>query len=109
VSKVSVKLWLAEAWRFTLHPDGTACGRRALHADGDPAAFRQQALLAYHIGTAAGALTRFVLSYLHVFEPTKGAKVALGRFLVVLGVQTCRERRDVFGFVASVSRPGQRK
>jgi putative flippase GtrA len=89
VNKVSIRRWLAEAWRFTLH---ILTGLLAVAAHYTLMAillhFGSKALVATTIGTAAGALTRFVLSYLHVFEPTRGAKVALGRFLVVLGMQT---------------------
>ncbi len=85
----SIKRWLAEFWRFTLH---ILTGLLAVAAHYALMAillyFGSKPLVATTIGTAAGALTRFVLSYLHVFEPTKGAKVAIGRFLVVLGAQT---------------------
>ena len=39
------------------------------------------------LGFVGGALTRFALSYLHVFSPSRGVKVASVRFLLVIAVQ----------------------
>lgn len=39
------------------------------------------------LGFAAGALTRFGLSYWHVFEPSRGMTAAGGRFAVAIAVQ----------------------
>jgi putative flippase GtrA len=39
------------------------------------------------VGFLAGALTRFSLSYWHVFAPTRGVRVASLRFVVVIAVQ----------------------
>jgi putative flippase GtrA len=39
------------------------------------------------IGFVAGALTRFALSYWHVFYPSRGVKVASVRFVLVILVQ----------------------
>jgi putative flippase GtrA len=39
------------------------------------------------LGFAGGAATRFALSYWHIFEPTRGMKVASARFLVVILLQ----------------------
>ena len=38
-------------------------------------------------GFAAGALTRFTLSYWHIFEPTRGVRVASVRFALVIALQ----------------------
>jgi putative flippase GtrA len=38
-------------------------------------------------GFAAGAFTRFVLSYWHIFEPTRGVRVASLRFMLVITLQ----------------------
>ena len=38
-------------------------------------------------GFAAGALTRFALSYWHIFEPTHGVRVASLRFAVFIALQ----------------------
>ena len=45
------------------------------------------ALPATTIGFVAGAATRFLLSYFHVFEPTSGVRGAMVRFVVLLGMQ----------------------
>lgn len=88
MNRDSVRFWLAECWRFTLH---VLTGVLAVLAHYTLMAillhFGSNALLATTIGFAAGAFTRFLLSYFHVFEPTKGASVAVGRFLVALAVQ----------------------
>jgi putative flippase GtrA len=39
------------------------------------------------VGFMAGALTRFTLSYWHIFEPTRGVRVASLRFVVVIALQ----------------------
>ncbi len=39
------------------------------------------------LGFVAGALTRFVLSYWHVFSPSRGVKVASLRFVVAITAQ----------------------
>ena len=39
------------------------------------------------VGFMAGALTRFALSYWHIFEPTRGVRVASVRFVVVIALQ----------------------
>lgn len=39
------------------------------------------------IGLLAGALTRFVLSYAHIFAPTRGVPVAGLRFVVAIAAQ----------------------
>ncbi len=39
------------------------------------------------VGFGAGALTRFALSYAHIFAPTKGVRVAGFRFAVAIAAQ----------------------
>lgn len=39
------------------------------------------------LGFVAGALTRFALSYWHIFEPTRGVRVAGMRFVVAIALQ----------------------
>ena len=39
------------------------------------------------LGFSGGALTRFALSYWHVFSPSQGVKVASLRFVLVIAVQ----------------------
>lgn len=39
------------------------------------------------IGFVAGALTRFLLSYAHIFTPTRGVQVAGKRFIFAIAVQ----------------------
>ena len=39
------------------------------------------------VGFAAGALTRFILSYAHIFSPTAGMHAAGLRFLFAIGAQ----------------------
>ena len=39
------------------------------------------------LGFIAGALTRFALSYWHIFEPTRGVRVASLRFAVAITLQ----------------------
>jgi putative flippase GtrA len=39
------------------------------------------------IGFAAGAATRFILSYAHIFEPTRGIHTAGARFAVAIALQ----------------------
>ena len=39
------------------------------------------------IGFLAGALTRFVLSYAHIFAPTRGVQAAGARFVVAIAAQ----------------------
>lgn len=39
------------------------------------------------LGFVAGALTRFALSYWHIFEPTRGVRVASLRFAVAISLQ----------------------
>jgi putative flippase GtrA len=39
------------------------------------------------IGFLGGALTRFALSYWHIFAPTRGVKVASARFVIVIAMQ----------------------
>jgi putative flippase GtrA len=88
VSGDPLERWIAECRRFTLH---ILTGFLAVAAHyalmGVLLHFGSAALMATTIGFAAGALTRFLLSYFHVFEPTKGAGVAVGRFLVALAAQ----------------------
>jgi putative flippase GtrA len=38
-------------------------------------------------GFCAGALTRFALSYWHIFEPSRGVRVASLRFVVAIAAQ----------------------
>jgi putative flippase GtrA len=44
-------------------------------------------VLASSVGFAAGALTRFALSYWRVFLPTRGVTAASSRFVVAVGLQ----------------------
>jgi len=102
VSGDSVKYWIAECRRFTLHIlTGflTVAAHYALM--GVLLHFGSAALLATTIGFAGGALTRFLLSYFHVFEPTKGATVAVGRFLVALAAQALANGALFSAFLAS--------
>jgi putative flippase GtrA len=46
-----------------------------------------QAVPASTAGFAAGALTRFALSYWHIFEPSRGVRVASVRFIIVIAIQ----------------------
>lgn len=39
------------------------------------------------VGFLAGALTRFVLSYAHIFAPTRGVQAAGARFVVAIAAQ----------------------
>ena len=39
------------------------------------------------LGFLAGAVTRFVLSYAHIFAPTRGVQAAGIRFVVAIGAQ----------------------
>lgn len=39
------------------------------------------------IGFLAGALTRFILSYAHIFAPTRGVQAAGARFVVAIAAQ----------------------
>jgi putative flippase GtrA len=39
------------------------------------------------VGFGAGALTRFALSYWHIFEPSRGVRVASLRFVVAIAAQ----------------------
>lgn len=44
-------------------------------------------LLASTIGFGAGAITRFLLSYFHVFSPTSGVRKVMVRFALALAIQ----------------------
>lgn len=44
-------------------------------------------ILASTLGFCAGAITRFLLSYFHVFSPTSGVRKAMFRFLLALFIQ----------------------
>lgn len=44
-------------------------------------------LLASTLGFCAGAITRFLLSYFHVFSPTSGVRKAMFRFVLALFIQ----------------------
>lgn len=44
-------------------------------------------LLASTLGFGAGAITRFLLSYFHVFSPTSGVRKVMFRFVLALFVQ----------------------
>lgn len=83
-----LRSWLAEAWRFSLHG---LTGLLAVLAHYSLMAILLNmgiaALLATTIGFSAGAVTRFVLAYWHVFEPTNGPRVAIGRFVVTIAAQ----------------------
>jgi putative flippase GtrA len=39
------------------------------------------------VGFLAGALTRFTLSYAHIFEPTRGVRIAGMRFVLAIAAQ----------------------
>jgi putative flippase GtrA len=39
------------------------------------------------LGFVGGASTRFILSYWHIFEPSRGVRVASLRFAVVIALQ----------------------
>ena len=49
--------------------------------------FSAGAVLASSVGFMAGATTRFLLSYFHVFMPTLAVPHAMVRFVLVLAVQ----------------------
>lgn len=44
-------------------------------------------LLASTLGFSVGAITRFLLSYFHVFSPTSGVRKAMFRFALALFIQ----------------------
>lgn len=44
-------------------------------------------LLASTLGFGAGATTRFLLSYFHVFSPTSGVRTVMFRFVLALFIQ----------------------
>ena len=46
-----------------------------------------EGLLASTLGFGAGAITRFLLSYFHVFSPTSGVRKVMFRFVLALFVQ----------------------
>lgn len=49
--------------------------------------FGMTGLLASMFGFCAGAITRFLLSYFHVFSPTAGFRKAMFRFVLALFIQ----------------------
>jgi putative flippase GtrA len=53
------------------------------------------------IGFLAGALTRFALSYWHIFAPTRGVKVASARFVVAIAVQLAANSAMLAGLLAA--------
>ena len=52
------------------------------------------------VGFLAGALTRFALSYWHIFEPTRGVAVASIRFVVVIAAQLAANSALLAGLLA---------
>jgi len=52
------------------------------------------------VGFLAGALTRFALSYWHIFAPTRGVAVASARFVVVITVQLAANSALLAGLLA---------
>jgi putative flippase GtrA len=54
------------------------------------------------IGFLAGALTRFVLSYAHIFAPTRGVQVAGVRFVVAIAAQLAANS----GLLAALTQAG---
>jgi len=56
-------------------------------------------LLASSVGFAAGALTRFALSYWRVFSPTRGLTAAGGRFVVAIGLQLLANSATLAGLL----------
>jgi putative flippase GtrA len=51
-------------------------------------------------GFLAGALTRFALSYWHIFAPTRGVTVASMRFIVVIAAQLAANSALLAGLLA---------
>lgn len=49
------------------------------------------------VGFLAGALTRFVLSYAHIFSPTRGVHVAGVRFVVAIAAQLAANSASLAG------------
>ena len=49
------------------------------------------------VGFLAGALTRFVLSYAHIFSPTRGVHVAGVRFVVAIAAQIAANSASLAG------------
>lgn len=52
------------------------------------------------IGFLAGAITRFLLSYLHVFSPTVGVPTAMVRFIAAISLQLAANSAILAGFLA---------
>ena len=52
------------------------------------------------VGFLAGAVTRFALSYWHIFEPTRGVAVASARFVIVIAVQLAANSALLAGLLA---------
>jgi len=52
------------------------------------------------LGFLAGALTRFALSYWHIFSPTRGVAVASMRFVVVIAAQLAANSALLAGLLA---------
>lgn len=50
-------------------------------------------------GFLFGALTRFALSYFHVFLPTRGVKVASVRFVIVIALQLAANSALLAGLI----------
>jgi putative flippase GtrA len=51
------------------------------------------------LGFIAGALTRFALSYWHVFAPSRGVKVASLRFMVAIAAQLIANSAMLAGLI----------
>ena len=51
------------------------------------------------VGFLFGALTRFALSYFHVFAPTRGVTVASARFMVVIALQLAANSTLLAGLI----------
>ena len=52
------------------------------------------------VGFLAGAVTRFALSYWHIFEPTRGVAVASVRFVVAIAAQLAANSALLAGLLA---------
>jgi putative flippase GtrA len=52
------------------------------------------------VGFLFGAMTRFALSYWHIFEPTRGVRVASLRFLVAIAAQLALNSALLAGLLA---------
>jgi len=52
------------------------------------------------VGFLFGAMTRFSLSYWHIFEPTRGVRVASLRFLVAIAAQLALNSALLAGLLA---------